>query len=149
LGATGGRALSPVFQGAANRPRRFHLRWSGADSQTTLDRSFARPIGPAARCRKSKGCVLRVPAASFLARSRSTRRRDATAPSPSRRAVTEWRRRSEARRRRTRACRFYIEALSAVIASDSDAIQTKPPPQSPSLDRFALLAMLAMTAEAN
>jgi hypothetical protein len=29
----------------------------------------------------------------------------------------------------------------SVIASDSDAIQTKPPPQSRSLDRFALLAM--------
>jgi hypothetical protein len=28
-----------------------------------------------------------------------------------------------------------------VIASDSDAIQTKPPPRTLSLDRFALLAM--------
>jgi hypothetical protein len=36
--------------------------------------------------------------------------------------------------------------ISAVIASDSDAIQTNPLPQSPSLDRFALLAMTAGTA---
>jgi hypothetical protein len=36
--------------------------------------------------------------------------------------------------------------ISAVIASDSEAIQTKVPPQSPSLDRFALLAMTAGTA---
>jgi hypothetical protein len=31
--------------------------------------------------------------------------------------------------------------ISVVIASDSEAIQTEPQPQSPSLDRFALLAM--------
>jgi len=37
--------------------------------------------------------------------------------------------------------RHQFEALSVVIASDSDAILTKRPPQSPSLDRFALLAM--------
>jgi hypothetical protein len=48
--------------------------------------------------------------------------------------------------RRTKACCFWIEALSAVIASDSDAIQTKPPPQSPGLDRVALLAMTIKTA---
>jgi len=33
----------------------------------------------------------------------------------------------------------------AVIASDSEAIQTKRPPQTPSLDCFALLAMTAET----
>jgi hypothetical protein len=52
--------------------------------------------------------------------------------------------RSRSKRRlrsRARACRFQTEAPSAVIASDSEAIQTKPPPQSPSLDCFALLAM--------
>jgi hypothetical protein len=31
-----------------------------------------------------------------------------------------------------------------VIASDSDAIQAKPPPQSQSPDRFALLAMTTL-----
>jgi hypothetical protein len=36
--------------------------------------------------------------------------------------------------------------ISVVIASDSEAIQTKPLPQSPSLDRFALLAMTTATA---
>jgi hypothetical protein len=35
---------------------------------------------------------------------------------------------------------------SVVIASDNEAIQTKPQPQSPSLDRFALLAMMVWTA---
>jgi hypothetical protein len=34
-----------------------------------------------------------------------------------------------------------MQSDGIVIASDSEAIQTKPPPQSPSLDRFALLAM--------
>jgi hypothetical protein len=38
-----------------------------------------------------------------------------------------------------------IEALSTVIASDSEAIQAKQPPQSLSLDRFALLAMTTET----
>jgi hypothetical protein len=33
--------------------------------------------------------------------------------------------------------------ISIVIVSDSDAVQTKPLPQSPSLDCFALLAMTA------
>jgi len=33
------------------------------------------------------------------------------------------------------------KANATVIASDSEAIQTRPQPQSPSLDRFALLAM--------
>ncbi len=34
-----------------------------------------------------------------------------------------------------------------VIASDSDAIQAKPPPQTLSLDRFALLAMTAWMSQ--
>jgi hypothetical protein len=38
-----------------------------------------------------------------------------------------------------------IGTVPAVIASDSAAIQTKPPPQSPSLDRVALLAMTRET----
>jgi hypothetical protein len=38
-----------------------------------------------------------------------------------------------------------MEPLSAVIASDSEAIQTNPPPQSLSLDCFALLAMTPET----
>jgi hypothetical protein len=33
------------------------------------------------------------------------------------------------------------DGACAVIASDSEAIQTKPLPQTPSLDCFALLAM--------
>ncbi len=37
------------------------------------------------------------------------------------------------------------QIISVVIASDSEAIQTQPPPQSPSLDRFALLAMTVGT----
>jgi hypothetical protein len=36
--------------------------------------------------------------------------------------------------------------ISVVIASDSEAIQTKRQPQSPRLDRFALLAMTVGTA---
>jgi hypothetical protein len=43
------------------------------------------------------------------------------------------------------ARRLQTEALSAVIASDSEAIRTKPPPQSLSLDRVALLAMMPET----
>jgi len=37
------------------------------------------------------------------------------------------------------------QIIQIVIASDSEAIQTKPPPQSPSLDCFALLAMTPET----
>jgi hypothetical protein len=39
------------------------------------------------------------------------------------------------------AFRIWVDAVPTVIASDSEAIQTKPQPQSPSLDRFVLLAM--------
>ncbi len=46
-----------------------------------------------------------------------------------------------AKRSRAGASRLKIGAAATVIASVSEAIQTKPPPQSPSLDRFALLAM--------
>ena len=43
-----------------------------------------------------------------------------------------------------------VEPLSAVvIASDSEAIQTKPPPQSLSLDCFALLAMTSQVIRPN
>ena len=42
---------------------------------------------------------------------------------------------------------FWIAPLSAVIASDSDAIQTKRPPQSLSLDCFASLAMTVQTIQ--
>jgi hypothetical protein len=34
-----------------------------------------------------------------------------------------------------------LKQASVVIAIDSEAIQTRPPPQTPSLDGFALLAM--------
>ena len=39
-----------------------------------------------------------------------------------------------------RANCLWLVAIPTVIASDSEAIQTKPQPQSPSLDRVALLA---------
>jgi len=48
------------------------------------------------------------------------------------------------------ACSFWIEPLFIVIASDSEAIQTKRPPQSLSLDCFLpdlIRGLLAMTAE--
>jgi hypothetical protein len=53
--------------------------------------------------------------------------------SPRRSAGAEW----EA----PRAEQAAIRLNGLVIASDSDAIQTKPQPQSRSLDRLALLAM--------
>jgi hypothetical protein len=41
---------------------------------------------------------------------------------------------------------MHSSRIISAVASDSEAIQTKPLPQSPSLDRFALLAMTAGTA---
>jgi hypothetical protein len=44
-----------------------------------------------------------------------------------------------------RAGCLYFDAVPIVIASDSEAIHTKPQPQSPRLDRFALLAITTST----
>jgi hypothetical protein len=51
--------------------------------------------------------------------------------------------------RRARAQSILMEPRSAVIASDSEAIQTQSPPQSLRLDCFALPAMTLETVPPN